>query len=100
MFECICCRPRSAELQEAESEKFSREVDHHICAVLKIDDWATKGDSVRPCICLILKASDGDDSYIRVGLSIVAPSPSMSKSVDPNLAFDGLGWERRQLRLV
>lgn len=100
MFECICCRPRSAELQEAESEKFSREVDHHICAVLKIDDWATNGDSVRPCICLILKASDGDDSYIRVGLSIVAPSPSMSKSVDPNLAFDGLGWERRQLRLV
>jgi hypothetical protein len=99
MFECICCRPRPAEVQEADSQKFAREIDHHICAVLKIDDWAKETDEVGPCVCLILKASDGDDSYTRVGLMIIAPS-SWNKPVNPSGMFDGLSWERRQLRLV
>lgn len=99
MFECICCRPRSAEVQEADSEKFNREIDHHVCAVLKIDDWTTKTDNVGPCVCLVLKASDGDDSYTRVGFLTVAPN-CWNKPVNPSGTFDRLGWERRQLRLV
>jgi hypothetical protein len=99
MFECLCCRPGATEVQEADSKKFNREIDHHICAVLKIDDWAAKTDEVGPCVCLILKASDGDNSYTRVGLLTVAPD-SWNRPVNPSGTFDGLGWERRQLKLV
>lgn len=99
MFECLCCRPRPAEVQEADSQKFTREIDHHICAVLRIGDWTKDTDKVGPCMCLILKASDGDDCYTRVGLMAIAPS-SWNKPVNPSGIFDGLSWERRQLRLV
>ena len=72
----------TADVQDADSQKFAREIDHHICAVLKIDDWATKTDNVGLYLCLILKASDGDDSYARVGLMTIAPGP-WNKPVNP-----------------
>ncbi|KAJ5818539.1 HET domain protein [Penicillium riverlandense] len=92
MFDCGCCRPRSDEVQEADESKFNREIEHHVCMILKLDDLDVKTDDVGSCVCLILKRSDESDSFTRVGF--------LTFSLNCRDRMDALGWERRKLKLV
>lgn len=92
MFDCGCCRPRLDEVQEADSSKFNREIEHHVCIILKFNDMDVKTDKVGSCFCLILKGSDDSDSFTRVGFLTV--------ELNCREKVDALGWERRKLKLV
>lgn len=92
MFDCGCCRPRPEEVQEADSSKFNREIEHHVCIILKLDDLDVKTDGVGSCFCLVLKVSDEGDSFTRVGFLTV--------ELNCKNKVDALGWERRKLKLV
>lgn len=102
MFDYGCCRPRSAEIQAeiqaADMAKFTREIEHHVCIALKFDDWNTESDA-GCCFLLLLKRSDEDNSFTRVGYMTVT-FHSWNKPVDPYGTFDALGWERRKLKLI
>lgn len=103
MFDCGCCRPRPQEVQEAESTKFNDEIEHHICMVVQGNSWTTDKTSNPEeegfCDLLILKGSDEDDFFTRVGYLRVCLN-SWTNPVDPNGTFDALGWERRVLKLI
>lgn len=98
MFDCGCCRPRPAEVQEADTAQFTREIEHHVCVILRFDGWTTESDQ-GCCFLLILKGSDEEESFTRVGYLTVSFS-KWQKLADPNGTFDALGWERRKLKLV
>lgn len=99
MFDCGCCRPRSEEVQESDSNNFNREIEHHVCVILKTTDWSGESKGDESCVCLILKASEKNDSFTRVGFLTVGPN-CWQKPVDPNGTFDALGWERRMIKMV
>ncbi|KAJ5125436.1 hypothetical protein N7526_007613 [Penicillium atrosanguineum] len=98
MFDCGCCRPRSAEDQEADTAQFTRLIEHHVCIVLKFDGWTTESDEGY-CLLLILKGSGDEISFTRVGYLTVSFS-RWNKPADPRGTFGALGWERRKLKLV
>jgi hypothetical protein len=98
MFDCSCCRPRSVEVQEADSTKFTREIEHHICIILRVDGWDTENGG-ESSLLLILKGSDKGDSFTRVGYLTVNLN-CWNKPVAPSGTFDALGWETRRLKLV
>jgi hypothetical protein len=97
MLECGFCRPRPVEIQEADSTRFTREIEHHICIILKVDNWDTE-NRVNSSL-LILKGSNKGDSSTRVGYLTVNLN-CWNKPVDPSGTFDALGWETRRLKLV
>ncbi|KAJ6101857.1 HET domain protein [Penicillium sp. IBT 16267x] len=99
MFDCSCCRPRSDEVQESDSSNFNKEIEHHICVILKTSDWSEESKGDEPCLCLIMKASEKSDSFTRVGFLTVGPN-CWKKPVDANGTFDALGWERRTIKMV
>lgn len=103
IFDCGCCRPRPQEVQQAESTKFDDEIEHHICMVVQGNSWktdkASNAEEEGFCDLLILKGSDEDEFFTRVGYLRVCIN-SWTNPVDPNGTFDALGWERRVLKLM
>lgn len=105
VFDCSCCIPRPKEERKAASEKFNNEAEHHICMILMGDAWRVGNsyDSHKGfCDLVVLKACDEDGTYERVGFVRVQKETfgSAKTTVEVHEIWDGVEWERRELKLI
>jgi hypothetical protein len=105
LFECSCCIPRPDEERKAASEKFNSEADHHICMFLMGDAWRV-GDEYDShkgfCDLLVLRACEEAGTYEKVGFVRVEKEPfgNTKTLAEAHETWDGLEWERRELKLI
>ena len=105
VFHCSCCNPRPGEERKAAREKFMYEADHHICMVVMGDAWRVGEEYDRHdgiCDLVVLRAYEEEGTYERVGFVRVQKEWFGSAKTIPEMheIWDGLGWERRELKLI
>lgn len=105
VFDCECCIPRPEEEQKAASEKFNSEAEHHICMILMGDAWRVDEEYNQHkgvCDMVVLKETGEEGTYERVGFVRVQKEHfGNAKTIEEgHKTFDGLEWERRELKLV
>jgi len=109
MFDCPCCGEKhSSEERKSLATNFQKDIEHHSCLILQGDGWETKDGAVEIMV-LRKREGKGDDEYERVGflrleLEFYYKPRWENEDRSYNKApvketFDGMGWERRALKL-
>jgi len=105
MFECSHCIKRPEEERKNAEEEFKAESEHHICMILMGDAWRVGKEYDQHegvCDLVVLKACEEKGAYERIGfVRIQKETFGNSKTIaEAHEIFDGLQWERKELKLT
>lgn len=110
VFDCPCCGEQHTDEERAETaKKFTEEKECHVCMVIQGDGWADK-DSVVEIVVLKKRDLRGEtEEYERIGFlrlqleyyykPVWQNEDESVKSGFVDEAFEGMGWERKTVRL-
>ncbi|CAJ2511168.1 Uu.00g067930.m01.CDS01 [Anthostomella pinea] len=108
-FDCPYCNPTQStdEGRREATRELDNSIEHHVCMIVQGDGWKGR-ESV--CEFLILRHMGEEGSYVRVGFGMpslghgyqaVWENEDKGFNAEPvRKLFGGMGWERRQIKLL